>query len=572
MTNINVSALNGRNGFVIQGTAQDGNLGDAVSGAGDINGDGLPDILIGARNVDLNGDNNSEGQFSVIFGSNDGFSGQIPVSDLNGDNGFLVNGISNQEQRLGIAVSGAGDVNGDGIDDIVIGANGTNSNSGSSYVIFGASELDSVDLLALDGTNGFEAKGIAEGDLFGGAVSSAGDVNGDGIDDIAISANRVDANGNENAGATYVIFGSDAEFPENVDLALLDGTNGFAISGANENDFSGVSLSSAGDINGDEIDDLLIGTPQADPGATENAGTTYVVFGRSGAFTPEIDLSTIDNSSFGFTINGIATGDASGVAVSAVGDVDNDGLADIGIGAFSADVGNTNAGQSYIVFGQEAGFSESVSLASLDGDNGFAINGAEVDNQLGAAISAAGDVNNDGIDDVIVSAVGAAEEAGTSYVIFGQENNTEFGATIELGDLNPNQGFMIDGIIESDRSGESVSNLGDVNGDGIDDLLIGAPQASPNGVRDAGEAYVVFGRIENIGDVDNDGSYTDQDAYLISRVAAGLDTEFAAYSGIDPLLVADVNSDGVISGLDASFIFIEANGGDCGCFLPDINQ
>ena len=566
MTNINVSALNGRNGFIIQGTAQDGRLGDAVSGAGDINNDGLPDILVGARDVDINGDDN-EGQVSVIFGSNNGFDGQIPVSDLNGDNGFLINGIS-EEQRLGIAVSSAGDVNGDEIDDIVIGANGTNGNSGSSYVIFGGSELDSVDLLALDGTNGFEADGIGEGDRLGGAVSSAGDLNGDGIDDIAVSANFVDANGSPNAGATYVIFGSDTGFAENVDLALLDGTNGFVINGANENDFSGVSLSSAGDLNGDEIDDLLIGTSFADPGATENAGTTYVIFGRSGAFAQEIDLSVIDNSSFGFTINGIATGDASGTSVSAVGDVNNDGLTDIGIGAPSADVGATNTGQSYIIFGQEAGFSQSISLDSLDGDSGFTINGAEVDDQLGAAISAAGDVNNDGIDDVIVSAVGGADEAGISYVIFGQE--TESAATIELADLNPNQGFMIEGIFESDRSGQSVSNLGDVNGDGLDDLLIGAPQASPNGVRDAGEAYVVFGRIENIGDVDNDGSYTDQDAYLISRVATGLDTEFAAYSGIDPLLVADINSDGVISALDASFIFIEANGGDCGCFLPDI--
>ena len=583
MTNLNLSVLNGRNGFIIQGVAQDGRLGDSVSNAGDLNGDGLPDILVGARDVDITGENN-EGQVSVIFGSDSNFDGRLEVSSLDGSNGFNINGFS-REQRLGFSVSNAGDVNSDNVDDIIIGANGTNSNRGDSYIIFGNSGIgNGIDLLALDGSNGFKVDGIIEGDRLGEAVTNAGDLNGDGIDDVAVAASFVEANGNDNAGATYVVFGQDGGFPDDLDLTTLDGTNGFVINGADFNDFSGRSLSSAGDLNGDGVDDLLIGAPLADPGDREDAGTTYVVFGQQGGFNAELNLDSL-NGTNGFTINGIDAGDASGTAISALGDINNDGFSDIGIGAPAADVSNgettnENAGEGYVIFGSNTGFTEGFFfLSSLDGSNGFTVNGINVDDQLGTAISGVGDVNNDEIDDFIISAVGAEEGAGTSYVIFGTEAG--FAGTLNLADLNINRGFAIDGIVGgeglTDRSGESVSNLGDVNNDGIDDLLIGAPQASPRigedleAVRDAGEAYVVFGRIENLGDADADGAYTDNDTYLISRVAVGLDAEFAAYPGIDPLLVADVNSDGFLSALDSAIVNSTANGGTSNFILPDIS-
>jgi hypothetical protein len=564
MTNINVSVLNGRNGFIVEGAREDGRLGRSVSNAGDFNGDGIPDIIIGASDVDVSG-SNSAGQVSIIFGSNENFTSRISVSDLDGTNGFRITGY-NDEQRLGFSVSTAGDINNDGTSDIIIGANGTNNNRGDSYIIFGGESIgDGVDLLALDGTNGFKIDGILEGNLFGTAVSNAGDINNDGIADLAVTATRVNSNGNENSGATYVIFGQEGDFPEDLDLTTLDGNNGFVVKGANPGDFSGVSVSEAGDLNGDGIDDLLIGASQVDSGERADFGATYVVFGREDGFSNEINLSALGSN--GLTINGIAAGDRAGTSVSNLGDINSDGFVDIGIGA----VGE-NEGQGYVIFGTGNGFSQDIlSLSDLNGTNGFTINGIDVNDLLGTSISSAGDLNNDEIDDFVISAAGSNEDTGTSYVIFGQEAAEAFGTTLNLSDLNINQGFSVNGTFADTRSGESVSDLGDINGDGIDDLIVGAPQAVPTeDLSNAGEAYVVFGRVENLGDVDNDLAYTNQDAYLISRMAVGLDTEFSAYPGIDPLLVADVNSDGFVSALDSAIVYSTANNnGTSNFILPD---
>jgi hypothetical protein len=566
MTNINVSVLNGKNGFIIEGGREDGRLGDAVSNAGDFNGDGIPDIIVGALDVDISG-NNSAGQVSIIFGSSEDFTDRINVTDLNSSDGLRINGLS-AEQRLGFSVSRAGDINNDGVSDIIIGANGTNDNRGSSYIIFGSESIgDSVDLLALDGTNGFKVDGIVEDNFLGQAVTDAGDLNSDGIDDFAVTAIGVDANGNENSGATYVVFGQEENFPDDLDLTTLDGNNGFVIKGANPGDFSGFSVSDAGDLNGDGIDDLLIGASEVDLGNSQDAGATYVVFGQADGFSSEINLSQLGAN--GLTINGVAAGNRAGTSVSSLGDINSDGFADIGIGAV-----NEDGGQGYVIFGTENGFSQStVSLSALNGTNGFTINATDPNDLLGTSISAAGDLNNDGVNDFVISAAGSNENTGTSYVIFGNEAGEAFNATLDLADLNINQGFAVNGTVAGTNSGESVSDLGDVNGDGIDDLIIGAPQAVPTeDLSNAGEAYVVFGRVENLGDVNNDRAYTNEDVYLISRMAVGLDTEFAAYPGIDPLLVADVNSDGFVSALDSAIVYSTANNtGTSSFILPDIS-
>ena len=142
------------------------------------------------------------------------------------------------------------------------------NDSGASYVVFGGAGVGNggnLELSALDGTNGFRLSGVAAGDGSGRAVSTAGDVNGDGVDDLLIGAFGADPNG-ERSGASYVVFGgAGVGSSGNLELSALDGTNGFRLSGVAAYDFSGGAVSTAGDVNGDGVDDVLIGAPGADP-------------------------------------------------------------------------------------------------------------------------------------------------------------------------------------------------------------------------------------------------------------------------------------------------------------------
>ena len=184
-------------------------------------------------------------------------------------------------------ISNAGDVNGDGVDDIIIGASSGDGNgirsAGESYVVFGGSgigESGTIELSTLDGSNGFVVNGIDNNDFSGRSVSSAGDVNGDGVDDLIIGAPGADPNGTYGAGESYVVFGgSGVGSSGTIELSNLDGNNGFVLNGIDSYDGSGRSVSSAGDVNGDGVNDLIIGAFGANPNSTEIAAGSYVVFG-----------------------------------------------------------------------------------------------------------------------------------------------------------------------------------------------------------------------------------------------------------------------------------------------------
>lgn len=498
----NVSNLDGSNGFILNGLSRTDELGAAVSAAGDINGDGLDDILISAPEADRD-----SGESYIIFGTpNLGNGGTFDLASLNGRNGFVINGIDGND-RSGFSVSTAGDINGDGFDDLILGAQGGDginndtSNAGESYVIFGGNRVGSggvVQLTGLNGNNGFVINGMDLGDRAGTSVSSAGDVNDDGFDDLIIGAPQADPNG-ISSGEAYIVFGGPrAGNSGNIDLADLNGTNGFVITtgvSAARNAL-GTTVSSAGDLNGDGVDDLLIGAPDVDINGTANVGSSYVVFGNStlgddGSF----ELNDLDGSN-GFVINGIAFGDNLGSALSNIGDINNDGIDDIVVAAASANAnGRTNVGQSYVIFGDTTGFAGSLNVNTLDGSNGFVINGIDSSDLTGADVSGAGDLNGDGIDDLVIASVRG--DGGASYVIFG-DDNIGVGASLNVADLNGDNGFAIAETTSANAffsNERSVSNLGDVNGDGIDDLIVGNGLArNADNDASAGQGYVIFGR------------------------------------------------------------------------------
>jgi hypothetical protein len=500
-----LSNLTGKLGFKITGEHQYDQSGISVAAAGDINGDGFADLIIGSDYASYSPHDDNSSKTYVIFGSAEGFGPKVELSGLDGSNGFQITGqsLTGIYSYSSNAVASAGDVNGDGFADLLIG-DAYAEKSGSSYyppspgaahVVFGGAGGFPADfsLDDLDGANGFKIAGELTGDFTGIAVSTAGDLNGDGIDDIVIGASSADAGGSR-SGNTYVVFGSTKGFGAELQLSDLDGANGFRVIGEAIEDRSGCDVAS-GDINGDGIADLIIGANGADANGA-SSGAAYVVFGRDTGFAANLHLSSL-NGANGFQISGEAAGDQAGDSVALAGDLNADGFDDIIIGARFADPHGSASGAAYVVFGHGGGFSASLDLGDLDGSNGFKMSGNAENDWFGRSVASAGDVNGDGYDDLIVGA--SLEDAnggdsGAAYVVFGKAGG--FAADLQLGDLDGSNGFKIAGESYSDFAGRSVSSAGDLNGDGFDDLIIGATGANPNG-GGSGASYVIYGHRAN---------------------------------------------------------------------------
>lgn len=413
-----IATLDGTNGFVIPGINSHDYSGSAVASIGDITGDGIDDLIIGAWNASPGGLMRA-GQAYVIFGHSMPWKSSLNPSNLDGNNGFLINGID-MNGCLANSVSSAGDINGDGIGDFVIGAPCLNSGRGAAYIFFGHSVPWEPILTPayLDGKNGFLVKGLNSNDFTGNSVTTVGDVNGDGTQDLIIGAPFA----NTNSGISYVIFGHSRPWNASFDLASLDGKNGFMVIGANYTDYSGWSCAGAGDVNGDKIDDIIIGAHQASPKGKQYAGAGYVVFGHRNPWPTTIKLSNLDGKN-GFICNGIDAKDNAGYSVSSAGDINNDGIADLLIGspmASSEDL--TNSGKSYIVFGHPMPWKSQLELSDLDGLNGFAVYGAILSEQMGKSVAPASDINHDGVDDLILGAPYGGDGRGRSYVILGRRS------------------------------------------------------------------------------------------------------------------------------------------------------
>jgi len=389
---------------------------------------------------------------------------------------------------LGYSTKTAGDINKDGYADILIGASQSAFNKGIVYVIYGGplNSFDDIDfsLDSLDpATTGFTIRGNAMNDRFGISVSTAGDINQDGYDDIIVGA--------YGKNTAYVIYGR-ASYTTNFDLGstpLDPATTGFMIQGVSGTQF-GVTVSNAGDVNGDTYDDIIIGAPIKD----SSRGVAYVIYGKP-SYTQNFDLSTtpLDPATTGFTITGQNANDHFGGTVSTAGDMNGDTYDDLVIGAQDKD---SNKGYGYVIFGSASPANIDLSSGTVldPATTGFTIAGPSSSSFFGFSVSHAGDVNGDTFSDIIIGGWGENSNAGAAYVIYGKPTyaqNIDLGA----GSIDPTTtGFKIEGPGSNWNLGSAVSGAGDMNGDGYDEVLVGADAS--NGLQ--GSAYVVYGQANPV--------------------------------------------------------------------------
>ncbi|MEO8664003.1 MAG: integrin alpha [Ignavibacteria bacterium] len=409
----------------------------SVSSAGDVNGDGYPDVVVSAAYYD-NGQTD-EGRVNVYYGSASGLP-TVPSWTAESD----------QEGASCYSAACAGDVNGDGYSDIIAGAqfydNGQ-TDEGKVFVYYGSSE-------GLSKIANWTAESNQAGALFGILVSSAGDVNNDGYSDVIIGSPTYD-NGQTDEGRAYVYYGSSEGLSDSADWIAESDQAGA---------WFGVSVSKAGDVNGDGYSDVIVGAHQYTNGQPYE-GRAYVYYGSATglsdtpAWTGENDQA---NSLYGYS-------------VSTAGDVNDDGYSDVIVGSYLYDHGQTDEGGAFVYYGSSSGLSDTANWTAENNNPG---------SRFGVSVSSAGDANGDGYSDVIVGAYrytnGQAEE-GSAYVYYGSSTG-----------LAPVYGWMQESNQGGARYGYAVSNVGDVNKDGNSDVIVGAVNYD-DGELDEGAAFIYFG-------------------------------------------------------------------------------
>ncbi|MCW2990446.1 MAG: hypothetical protein JWM73_1040, partial [Solirubrobacterales bacterium] len=406
-------------------------LGENLAGAGDVNGDGIGDVILGS------GTRNA----TVVFG-NAAF-GTLDSAAL-GSRGFrIVNSPTTYPYHV---VSGAGDQNGDGKADVLIGEETTNK----AYLIFGKADTATVNPSSLG----------AGGVTFTGAtgtpsVGVATDMNGDGKPEVLVSDQTATFSARATAGITYVIFGGAFAGGTSIALSTVGGaTPGFQIGGPVAGHNTGSQIAGAGDFNGDGKGDVLVADESAGNNGRGGSGSVYVVYGKS--TTTAVDL----NAAGPLRIDGQLASDGLGRSLSPAGDVNGDGRADVVVGASFADNAGSSSGSAWVVFGSAAP-PATLDTATITGASsaGYRIDGVASGDQAGRSLGGGGDVNGDGKPDIVIGSLFAdplsRADAGAFYVVYGKSTPS----TVALGSLG-SAGFHVDAAVAGDTLGRGVAMVG----------------------------------------------------------------------------------------------------------------
>lgn len=361
--------------------------------------------------------------------------------------------------EVGTSVANAGDVNGDGYDDVIVGAPGYWQNKGKIFIYYGSAT-------GLSAYPNWTAETSQNDSFFGTMVNSAGDVNGDGYSDIIVSAPKYD-NNQTNGGMVFVWYGSSSGLgspgtPANADWSVE--------SSVDYSDF-GNSVASAGDVNGDGYEDVIVGDDQYD-NSLGGQGKVFVYYGSSSGLSTSSDWTDE-------VYDGVGGLEYYGYSVSSAGDVNNDGYGDVIVGAKSYEHDGHN-GAVFIYYGSNSGLSNLQVLESRG--------------QFGNSVSCAGDVNGDGFDDILIGAKNydpddnqyTTNDGGAAFVFLGS------GSGILTTPVWSKTSESILPTYNSIRFGTSVSSAGDIDNDGYDDIIVGAPNYY-NGTHAVGAAFVFKG-------------------------------------------------------------------------------
>ena len=473
------------------GDNQDGSkYGVSVASAGDVNGDGYSDVIVGANQYSTSDYDYIGKAYLISFGwssvgddESDAYYGYSVASagDVNGDSysdvivgAYLDNAVSNDagvaylylggpgglsttaswtasgddqdSAYFGYSVAGAGDVNGDGYSDVIIGASAYTSGNGKAYLYLGGpSGLATSYLYSFSGNEGNAH--------FGASVASAGDVNGDGYSDVIVG----DLGDSSNTGKAYLYLGG----PSGPST-----TASWTKSGQNGDDYYGISVASAGDVNGDGYSDVIVGADGFDLQDNAGAGKAYLYLGGADGLP--------DTASW--TSSGDQAGDNFyGCSVASAGDVNGDGYSDVLVDAYGY---NSETGKAFLYLGGLSGLATSPSWTST---------GDSYDTRYGYPLASAGDVNGDGYSDVIIGDnydTYSIQPEKKAHLFLGGPTGLAYPASwTSLGDDQDYADF-----------GTSVASAGDVNNDGYSDVIIGAPGYTTTHDEYEGKAYLYRGK------------------------------------------------------------------------------